>query len=412
MKKVLVLAAAAIGFCISGGHAEQPSASTSTLELNASTGPALEISTSARVGISTDTFNEIHALHLTASAAGSKRYRAKLYKMLDQTVVNAVVVDIKEENGYMYIPGIKAAVEAKAYVPEIPDLAEWLAEMHRRHIYTVGRIVTFKDDLYARAHPEAAVHRADNGGIWQDRHGVAWLDPYNHEAWNYDLSVAEAAVRAGFNEIQFDYIRFPTDGELRNMRFVKPYSKVAAAQALVYFLHRAAEALHPMGAKVSIDVFGLTTTVSTGMGIGQLLGPMSREVDYVCPMIYPSHYSPGEYGLPIPNNEPYRVIHLAIRDGLKVLGPEGKTKLRPYFQDFSLPKRGIRYHAKEVRAQIQAAADLGVMNWTLWNARCSYTLDAIRTPVTPQTPITTRLVPEVHTSTNSALPPSTTDQRK
>ena len=117
------------------------------------------------------------------------------------------------------------------------------------------------------------------------------------------------------------------------------------------------------------------------MWIGQLFGPMAEQVDYVCPMTYPSHYNKGEYGIPNPNDQPYKTIHLAMHDALRMLGPAAAAKLRPYLQDFSLKGRGIRYGKKEVRAQIQAAADLGVNSWTLWNARCSYTLGAIQTPV-------------------------------
>src|SRR5262249_35164551 len=137
----------------------------------------------------------------------------------------------------------------------------------------------------------------------------------------------------GFDEIQFDYIRFPTDGALSQMRFKHPYTRDAASKNLVDFLNQAARLVHPLGTKISIDVFGLTTSVNTGMGIGQQLGPMAAEVDYVCPMTYPSHYNKGEYGLANPNDEPYKTIQMAMRDALKVLGSEGAHKLRPYFQD-------------------------------------------------------------------------------
>src|SRR5262249_14169464 len=146
---------------------------------------------------------------------------------------------------------------------------------------------------------------------------------------------------------------------------------------------QARQLLHPSGIKISIDLFGLTTTVNTGMGIGQILGPMAEQVDYVCPMVYPSHYAKGEYGITNPNDVPYKTISLAMHDAIRALGPEHASKLRPYLQDFSLKGRGIRYGTKEVRAQMQAAADLGINSWTLWNARCSYTLEALRTPITP-----------------------------
>jgi hypothetical protein len=325
----------------------------------------------------------VRGIHLTASAAGSKKYRKNhLEPMFANTLINAVVIDLKEEDGFVYVPGIKLVEKVGAYSADIPDLQAWLADLKNRNIYTVGRIVVFKDNKAPRKYPALSVHNP-NGEIWRDRKHITWLDPYNREAWRYNLVIALQAAKLGFDEIQFDYLRFPTDGNLKTMRFIKPYHAESASQALVDFLRQAHQVLHPLGTKISIDVFGLTTSVNTGMGIGQRLAPMAEQVDFVCPMTYPSHYARGEYGIPNPNDQPYRVIHLAMRDALRVLGPENARKLRPYLQDFSLKGRGIHYGPKEVRAQIQATTDLGVSNWTLWNARCVYTTSAFRTPVSP-----------------------------
>jgi len=324
----------------------------------------------------------VRALHVTAWMAGSKKYRAHLDELFKTTVVNAVVIDIKEYEGEVYIPGVSMAEKAGAYVPAIPDVAAWIADLKRQGIYTVARIVVFKDNIMPRKKKSLAV-KNPQGDLWFDRHHVTWLDPYNPEAGRYNLLIALQASKLGFDEVQFDYLRFPTDGSLSQMRFAKPYNKEAAPRALIALLRQARQLLQPFGTKISVDVFGLTTSVSTGMGIGQLLGPMAEEVDYVCPMTYPSHYAKGEYGIPNPNDQPYRIIHLAMHDAIRALGPAGQAKLRPYLQDFSLKGRGIRYGAKEVRAQMQAAEDLGLPSWTLWNARCSYTLGAIQTPVTP-----------------------------
>jgi hypothetical protein len=327
----------------------------------------------------------LHGIHLTATAAGSKRYRQnQLEKMLTETMINMVVVDIKEEDGHVYVPGVKMAERAGAYVRDIPDLESWLAELKKRGVYTVARIVCFKDNIMPRREPALGVHNV-NGELWHDRKHMTWLDPYNHDAWRYIHLVSLRCAEVGFDEVQYDYIRFPTDGILSQMRFKRPYSRQAASQALVDFLREGAQLLHPRGMKMSIDVFGLVTSVTTGMGIGQVMEPMSAQVDYVCPMTYPSHYARGEYGLANPNDQPYRTIHMAMRDAIKSLGPEGAIKLRPYLQDFSLKGRGIRYGAREVRAQIQAAADMGVVDWTLWNARCVYTLPALTEPIQTST---------------------------
>lgn len=386
MKRTLIFFSLWFSLC-SSGNADSPVVSTSTPSLPVSTSPfevpPVSVSTTSvdPSSATVPTERVIHGIHLTASAAASKKYREKLDKMFAETMINAVVVDIKEEEGQVYVPGVKAAERCKAYERAIPDLETWLADLKKRGIYTVARIVVFKDNKMPRYNKSMGVHNAQ-GELWFDRHKITWLDPFNQDAWKYDILVALQAAKLGFDEIQFDYIRFPTDGDLAFMRFSKPRSH--APEALAGFLREAAQVLHPLGVKISIDVFGLTTSVDSGMGIGQHMGSMAAQVDYVCPMTYPSHYAKGEYGIPNPNDEPYRTLHFAMRDALKTLGPENAHKLRPYLQDFSLKGRGIRYRAKEVRAQMQAAADLGVPSWTLWNANCHYTYEAIQTPIIAQ----------------------------
>ncbi len=324
----------------------------------------------------------VRAIHITAAAAASKKYREKLDQMFETTIINAVIIDMKDEGGEVYVPGVKMAERLGSYKPYIRDLKEWIAHLKERKIYTAARLVVFKDNIMPRKDPSLGVHN-QYGGLWYDRKKFTWLDPYNRDVWRYIHLISLEAAKVGFDEIQYDYIRFPTDGALGAMRFTKPYSRKAASEALVQFLQEGRQLLSPLGVKLSIDVFGLTTSDNSGMGIGQLLGPMTEQVDYVCPMTYPSHYAKGEYRLANPNDQPYETISYAMRDALKVLGPANAHKLRPWLQDFSLKGRGIPYRAKEVRAQIQAAADRGIMNWTLWNAGCRYTLEAIRTMPVP-----------------------------
>ncbi len=362
----------------------------------ASTGTTqeIEIAVSTQSSVTVTPLKPVHALHVTAWMAGSKKYREHYNELLRTTVVNAIVIDVKEFEGEVYIPGVSLAEKAGAYVPAMPDIADWLADLKRQGVYTVARIVVFKDNIMPRKNKSLAV-KNPQGELWFDRNKITWLDPYNQEAGRYNLLIALQAAKLGFDEVQFDYIRFPTDGSLNQMHFSRPYNKEAASAALVGFLKQAHQLLQPTGAKVSIDLFGLTTSVSTGMGIGQLLGPMAEQVDFVCPMVYPSHYAKMEYNIPNPNDQPYKIVSLSLHDALRALGPGNAQKLRPYLQDFSLKGRGVRYGKKEVRAQIQAAMDLGVESWTLWNARCSYTLDAIRTPVVVASSSTTKTTPSV-----------------
>jgi hypothetical protein len=361
-----------VGLAAGAATATVPSSGTAVVV--SSEIPSLLVSSAPH---STASTRPVRALHVTAWKAGSLKYREHMKELFQTTVINAVVIDIKEFQGEVYVPGVKPAERIGAYVPAMPDIASWLADLKSRGVYTVARQVVFKDNIMPRKVRTLAV-RNPFGELWFDRTKSTWLDPYNPEAWRYNLLIALRASELGFDEIQFDYIRFPTDGNLRQTRYSQPHKEQAATEALVSFLRQARQLLSPRRTKISIDIFGLTTTDDTGMGIGQHLGPMAAQVDFVCPMVYPSHYARGEYGIPNPNDEPYKTVTISLKAALDALGPDNGQKLRPYLQDFSLKGRGIHYGKEQVRAQIQAAADLGVGSWTLWNARCSYTLGAIR----------------------------------
>ena len=316
----------------------------------------------------------VRGIHLTSWVAGSAKGRERIDKLLDETEINTVVIDIKEMQGEVYIPGVKTAEEESAYVSALPKIKEYIAGLKKRGIYTVARIVVFKDNLMPRKKPELAV-KDKTGAIWQDRAGIAWLDPFNKDAWDYNIEISKRAVELGFEEIQFDYIRFPSDGNIRNCRYSKIHTSSAAAGALVNFLKRAQEQITPLGAYLSIDVFGLATTNIHDMGIGQKIIAMSEPVDFVSPMVYPSHYNKGEYGIPEPELEPYDTVYLSLKGAKKRMG-ESFVKLRPWLQDFSMKHR---YKKEEVRAQIQAAYDNGIGDWLLWNPSCRYTVDALKT---------------------------------
>jgi hypothetical protein len=191
--------------------------------------------------------------------------------------------------------------------------------------------------------------------------------------WDYNIDVAEAAVDAGFQEIQFDYIRFPSDGQTKLCVYSKPHNKETAVEALSEFLATASKRLNARGVPVSIDVFGLTGSYDNDLGIGQKLSRLLGSVNTISPMMYPSHYYAGEYGLKDPNSSPYETILRSIKDTRRMMGPS-KVELRPWLQDFSL---GVKYGPKQVKDQIQAAADMGVYEWLLWNPGCRYTKDAL-----------------------------------
>lgn len=313
----------------------------------------------------------IRGIHLSAWISGSEKHRKLALELFATTELNTAVIDIKEYEGQVYIKGVKEAEANKAYVVAIPDLEKYILLLKEKGIYTIARIVVFRDNTISRKIPSLAVKNPD-GTIWTDRKGAAWLDPYNKDAWDYNLKIAERAADIGFDEIQFDYIRFPSDGNTRNCRYSKPHSATEASKALIGFLKEAKRRLNLKGAKISIDVFGLTTTATDDMGIGQKIVEMTEQVDYVSPMVYPSHYAKWTYGIADPNKEPYKVVYNSIEGALKRIPEE---KLRPWLQDFSL---GYKYGKNEVRAQMQACYDNKVGSWLLWNPRCIYTRGALK----------------------------------
>jgi len=311
-------------------------------------------------------------VHLTGWGAGSPRVRRAFIAHMKEAGLNTVVIALKEYDGREFVNGVPLAREVGAYVNAIPDLPGCVKDFKDAGIYTIGRVVLFKDDTLARRRPDLAVKKPD-GGLWTTDKGMAWVDPYRREVWDYNLQIASRAA-AYFDEIQFDYIRFPSDGPVKLARYSRPDNSPATqaqdlAQLMSYFRE------HLPGKKLSVAVFGLTTTDRSGMGIGQHLDQFIKEADYVSPMMYPSHYHKGEYGIADPNRAPYQTIHRGLRR-VAALGAE-MGKLRPYFQDFSL---GYHYGPAELRAQIFAAARMGVRSWILWNPQNHYTWSAIPKP--------------------------------
>jgi hypothetical protein len=312
-------------------------------------------------------------VHLTGWAAGSAPKRRELIAHLKEGGFNAAVIALKDYDGHIFVKGVKLGERTQSYVNAIPDLPRLVADFKEAGLTPVARIAVFKDDHLARARPDLAVHFPD-GSIWTNDKGTAWVDPYQEEVWDYVIDIASHAAAAGFPEIQFDFIRFPSDGKTRQCRYKRAdHSAMTSGAALLAFLDRASSRLRPLGVKLSIDTFGLTTSVDNGMGIGQHLSDMAKAMDYVSPMMYPSHYAPGEYGLADPNKHPYIVIRRGIQDALQRMGGRPEA-LRPFLQDFSM--HHVRYNPAKVRAQIHAAEELGVTGWILWNAQNKYSWDA------------------------------------
>jgi hypothetical protein len=315
----------------------------------------------------------IRGIHLTANMAGSNKQSNALINLLKTTELNTVVIDLKETEGIVFINGVKPAMENKIFSNIIPNLESLMSQLKKNNIYSIARIVAFRDNVMPRKKSALAI-KNQSGGLWTDKAGITWLDPYNRDSWDYIIQIAERAADIGFDEIQFDYIRFPTDGDLSLAKYSKAHSNSAASNAIIGFLKEANIRLRAKNVKISIDVFGLTTT-SDDIGIGQKLTEMAQWVDYISPMVYPSHYAAGTYGVKEPNKAPYKIVYESMKGAVKKIPA---AKLRPWLQDFTI--FGYKYGKDHVRAQIQACYDNNIGSWLLWNPRCVYTTSALEKP--------------------------------
>jgi hypothetical protein len=314
---------------------------------------------------------EIRGIHITMDLANVPgRYR----EYLKVPGLNTIELDLKDESGHVAYPFESVPLARKVHAASLYFRPQLVArEAHDAGMYLVGRVVTFEDPILAAAHPELALHNAD-GSLWHTNGGLGWLNPYDKRAWDYAVSIGAAAARAGFDEIQFDYVRFPTDGDVSKIKYpVRVHEP--KAKTIARFIRYATTRLHPLGVRVSADVFGLSAT--RDLGIGQRPGKLARAgLDAVYPMVYPSHFYSGEYGLNDPNANPGQTVTDALLYFETQLQGTN-TRLVPWLQDFSL---GRTYTYDDVAAQIDAVRALGLHGWMLWNPLGEYTQRALTRP--------------------------------
>jgi hypothetical protein len=315
---------------------------------------------------------EMRGVHVTMALA-SLRGKLDQYLALTSAGLNTLELDIKDENGEVgfsrpVVPLARAVGATRNYY----DAFEAARKAHEHGVYLIGRIVVFEDPVLAEKRPQLAIRTSD-GGVWHTSGGLGWANPYNERVWKYVVDLGAAAAEAGFDEIQFDYVRFPTDGDLSNARFPGA-TRQPKTSIITQFVSYAMNRLKPLGVRVSADVFGLSAT--RNMGIGQSPAKIAPHLDAIYPMVYPSHFGPGEYDLPDPNAQPGRTVALALRD-FSVALRGSDTRLVPWLQDFSL---GRTYSLADVRDQIQAARDAGAQGFMLWNAAGLYTHGALSGP--------------------------------
>ena len=310
---------------------------------------------------------EIRGVHVTMGLASLP---GKLQEYLVLPGLNAIELDVKDENGRVgFVPSSVPLARRTGAAGRFYNAKRAAREVHAHGHYLIGRVVTFEDPVLAEKRPDLAIHNSD-GSIWHNNSGLGWTNPYDRRVWRYNVDIAAAAVQAGFDEIQFDYVRFPSDGDLSLIRYpgVHPQPMRWTIPAFVQY---AGKRLHPLGARISVDVFGLSAT--RDLGIGQLPRRVSAYVDAVYPMVYPSHYNSGEFGMTDPNAFPGATVARSLSDFQRAL--EGrKARIVPWLQDFSL---GRTYTIDDVRLQISAARRHGAGGFLLWNPLGLYSEGAL-----------------------------------
>jgi hypothetical protein len=342
--------------------------------------------------------NSVRAIYMTSWVAGTPSLRAKIIKLIEETELNSIVIDIKDDTGRVSFE-VEDEYLNEIGTPEIriPDIKELIKELNEKNIYVIGRISVFQDPHLIKKRPELAVKRASDGANWGDRKGIGWLDAGGRETWDYVLSIAQEAYNVGFDELNFDYIRFPSDGNMRDIYYPFSEDKILAdpdfgkANVLKSFFVFIDKETEKFGIPISADLFGMTTTNKDDLNIGQILENALPYFDYIAPMVYPSHYPKGFNGYQNVNAYPYEIVNFSMTEAVKrvdelkieiastspnspYLSKIRPNQLRPWLQDNDYP---VHYTPAMVRAQIDATYDAGLNSWMLWDAANTYTRAAL-----------------------------------
>lgn len=326
----------------------------------------------------------LKAIYMTSCVAGTPSWRTSLKNLIEETELNAVVIDIKDYTGRVTFPNDFPKNSSQRGCT-VSDLKAFIAELHGSDIYVIGRISVFQDVSYSNIFPELAVKSKSTSGIWKDHKGLSFIDVGATPYWDYIIKISKDSYELGFDELNFDYVRYPSDGVMDDAIYSWTIGTSTKATQLASFFSYLYENLKNTGVKTSVDLFGMTTTITNDMGIGQVLELALPYFDYVAPMVYPSHYPPMWHGFVNPAAYPYEVIKIAMTRGRereqmlnlsKGIATSTPSKLRPWIQDFNL---GATYGPDKVRAQIQATYDSGLTSWMLWSAANQYTKEALLT---------------------------------
>lgn len=318
----------------------------------------------------------LKAIYMSACVVATPSFREKLKRIAETTEINSIMIDVKDYTGTitfdsenpLFKDNVGSGCKAK-------DLKEFIGELHKSNIYVIARISTFQDKYLVSKRPDLAVKKKSDGTVWKDHKGVSWLDAGSKEVWDYDIALGKESYNIGFDEINFDYIRFPSDGNMKDIAYPFSAGKVKA-EVIKDFSAYVSAYFRPLNIPISADVFGMVTTNTDDLNIGQILENFLPYFDYVAPMVYPSHYPPTFLGYKNPAEYPYEIIKHSMTTAVTraVAASSTPSKLRPWLQDFNL---GADYTASMVRKQIQATYDSGLDSFMLWDAGNTYTIDAL-----------------------------------
>lgn len=352
-------------------------------------GEATETASDTNTNTDTDTDNiilperiKVKGIYVTGPTAGSASVD-DLIRLIDETELNTMVIDVKNDEGQItYQMDLETAQDMDACVSYIGDMESLMATLKEHGIYTIARIVCFKDPCLAQNYPDLALKKAD-GTPLTDAYGLAWVNPCKEEVWEYLTEVAAAAADAGFDEIQYDYMRFPIGSDADAADYGIAMESGTKEQMITDFLTYASEKLHEKGIVVTADVFG--TIIGNDVDIervGQDYTALAGTVDVLSPMVYPSHYGTGVYGYRVPDAEPYGTVLAALNDSageLLALEEADRAIVRPWLQAFTATwvDGHISYGGEQIRQQIQAVYDAGYEEWILWNSRNHYSSDGL-----------------------------------
>lgn len=320
----------------------------------------------------------VKSLYANLGVLGEPDRWNALLDLAERTEVNAIVIDVKQDNIY-YDTQVPFFQSIPNMVTPVLDMQSILNDMHERNLYAIARMVVFKDPVVAAGRPDLSVMDDVTGEPWLDMNGSPWVNAFYPELWEANADLAEELITMGFDEVQYDYIRFPSDGDLRTAEFGNDYTEALRREAITGAVALGAQHVHEAGGVFSIDLFPIVALMGDDQGIGQTLQDLTPLVDYVSLMIYPSHYERGN--IPVdghPNDFPAETVTYTLQRSQEIM-PGTIKKMRPWLQDFDYPLEGYTpYGPDRVRAQIDAAEAMGVSGWILWNAAGQFQEEALK----------------------------------